>query len=96
MASKEPCVSVSVRLTFKNPPQGYLGITSEDWSIGKDKPAKLRSLAYYVALHLAEFYLDTVGAVQNMSDADLQAEMAAVAGALSTLRITAEPEPEKA
>jgi len=48
-------VSVYAQFTLKDKPEGYLGITNEQWSFGKDSPLSFSELGYAIISRLAEF-----------------------------------------
>ncbi len=54
----EPRIAISLRLTFRDPPRTYHGLTSESWTIGnKSQPVPLDVLIVKVVRLISEFYV---------------------------------------
>lgn len=50
-------LSVSARFTLRDKPKGYLGLTGEYWSFGKDKSRTMGELAYDFLTVLFDWHL---------------------------------------
>ena len=58
-------VSAAVKFTLKNPPKGHIGLRSENYLIGKNRPIDLRRLIFNFVAHAVDFYAETMPEVSN-------------------------------
>ena len=88
---KPPLCRISAGFHFKNPPEGYRGLTTENWTFGKnDVPTSLADILGGLVFEFSKFYLDTM---QNVTAKEFNAEMDKLGKLVAKMRIE-EPEEE--
>ena len=85
---KPPLCRISAGFHFKNPPEGYRGITTENWTFGKnDVPTSPADILGGLVLEFSKFYLDTM---QNVTAKEFNAEMDKLGKQITKMHFTDE------
>ncbi len=82
--AKSPKIVVRLNMSFKNPPDDYFDLVSDNYLIGNNEPLSLGALICRTAKHIVDFYMHCM---RDIPSSEIQSQIDAAARQLGLLKV---------